>query len=187
MNGCCAVSLALIHYPVYNKAGDVIASAVSNLDLHDISRAAKTYGIEDFFVVTPLVDQQALVKRIAAHWTAGAGARYNPDRKEALQVIRLATSLEDVVATVKARGEGRPILVVTDARPDEKNIGFNRCSEILQTGRPVVILFGTAWGLSRELIQSADYILEPIFGPTPYNHLPVRSAVAVVLDRFFGR
>jgi hypothetical protein len=77
--------------------------------------------------------------------------------------------------------------VVTDARPDEKNIGFNRCSEILQTGRPVVILFGTAWGLSRELIQSADYILEPIFGPTPYNHLPVRSAVAVVLDRFFGR
>ena len=181
------VSLALIHYPVYNKAGDVIASAVSNLDLHDISRAATTYGIEDFYVVTPLLDQQALINRITAHWTEGAGAIYNPDRKEALQVIRVVSCLEDVITTVEGRGGGRPILVATDARARKGNIGFSRCFQLVRDGRPLVILFGTAWGLSSKLIESADYTLEPILGPTDYNHLPVRSAVAVILDRFFGR
>ncbi|MCP4687771.1 MAG: RNA methyltransferase, partial [Desulfobacterales bacterium] len=31
--------LALLHYPVVNKNGEPVASAVTNLDLHDISRA----------------------------------------------------------------------------------------------------------------------------------------------------
>ncbi len=180
------VSLALIHYPVYNKGGDVIASAVSNLDLHDIARAAKTYGVENVYVVTPLLDQQSLVKRIVGHWTAGAGGRYNPDRKKALELIRLAGCLDEVITALESRGQGRPIVVVTDARPQAGSIGFSDCYQMLKSGRPVLMLFGTAWGLAHPVIRAADYILEPIFGPTDYNHLPVRSAVAVVLDRFFG-
>ena len=54
--------VALIHYPVVNKNGETIASALTNLDLHDISRAAKTYGLEAFCVVTPLEDQKDLVE-----------------------------------------------------------------------------------------------------------------------------
>jgi hypothetical protein len=72
--------VALIHYPVVDKNGDIIASAVTNLDLHDISRAAKTYGLKSFYVVTPLEDQRELVERIISHWTNGIGAAYNPKR-----------------------------------------------------------------------------------------------------------
>jgi hypothetical protein len=179
------VSLALIHHPVYNKRGDVIASAVSNLDLHDISRAAKTYGIETFYVVTPLTDQQALVKRITSHWTQGAGAVYNPDRKAALELIKVVGRLEDAVDDLRLAGGGTPLVLATDARFHAGSISFRRCSEMLAGEVPVLILFGTAWGLSRQIMEGADYILEPIVGPTDYNHLSVRSAVAIVLDRFF--
>lgn len=180
------VSLALIHHPVYNKRGDVIASAVSNLDLHDISRAARTYGIKTFYVVTPLTDQQALVKRITSHWKHGAGAVYNPDRKEALELIKVVPRLEDAVDDLRRDDRGTPLVVVTDARFHAGSISFSRCSEMLNGEVPVLILFGTAWGLSRQIMEGADYILEPIVGPTDYNHLSVRSAVAIVLDRFFG-
>ena len=37
--------LALVHYPVVNRRGEVIVSALINLDLHDIARAAKTFGV----------------------------------------------------------------------------------------------------------------------------------------------
>jgi hypothetical protein len=106
--------LALIHHPVYNKNGEVIASAVSNLDLHDISRAAKTYGVRAFYIVTPLADQRELAERILSHWTEGVGARYNPDRSEALRLIRVAVSLRAVRDEIAANGEGVPVTVVTD-------------------------------------------------------------------------
>jgi len=70
--------VALTHYPVVNKNGNVIASALTNLDLHDISRAAKTYGLKSFFVVTPLEDQKELAERIISHWTDGFGSAFNP-------------------------------------------------------------------------------------------------------------
>ncbi len=50
-----------------NKKGEIIASAVTNLDLHDIARAARTFGVGRFFVVTPLADQKRLVEKIVAH------------------------------------------------------------------------------------------------------------------------
>ena len=42
----------------------MIASAVTNLDLHDIARAARTYAVDGVYVVTPLEDQRALVERL---------------------------------------------------------------------------------------------------------------------------
>jgi hypothetical protein len=47
------IYLALLHYPMYNKRGEIITTSITNLDLHDISRAARTYGAEGFFVVHP--------------------------------------------------------------------------------------------------------------------------------------
>jgi hypothetical protein len=60
--------VALAHYPVVNKNGDIITSAVTNLDLHDISRVVKTYGVRSFYVTTPLEDQKTLIKKIVSHW-----------------------------------------------------------------------------------------------------------------------
>jgi hypothetical protein len=179
--------LALMHHPVYNKKGEVIASAVSNLDLHDISRAAKTYGAQAFYVLTPLADQRRLVARIVSHWTHGVGARYNPDRGAALKLVRIEASLDAVVDEISGRGQGRPTTVVTDARPHLETISYAGLSGMLKSERPILLIFGTAWGLTREFIETADYVLAPIMGPTGYNHLSVRSAAAIVLDRLFGQ
>ena len=179
--------LALIHHPVYDINGEVIASAVSNLDLHDISRAATTYGVRAFYVVTPLEDQRKLVERIVSHWTEGAGARYNPDRCEALRLIRVAVSLEAVQGEIARDNDGAPVTVVTDARAHERNISYDVLAEMIKGEAPYLLLFGTAWGLTKEFIDQADYVLAPIMGVNGYNHLSVRSAAAIVLDRLLGK
>ena len=46
--------VALIHHPVVNKNGMIIGSAVTNMDLHDIARAGRTFGVRGYYVVTPL-------------------------------------------------------------------------------------------------------------------------------------
>jgi hypothetical protein len=179
--------LALIHHPVYNINGEVIASAVSNLDLHDISRAAKTYGTGAFYVVTPLEDQRRLVEQIVSHWTEGLGAKYNPDRCEALRLIKVAVSLDDVRDDIARNGECAPATVVTDARPHARNISYDALAEMIKGEHPYLLVFGTAWGLTREFIEEADYVLAPIIGRSGYNHLSVRSAAAIVLDRLLGQ
>ena len=52
----------------------------------------------------------------------------------------------------------------------------------------MLVVFGTGWGLAPEVIRSADAILEPIRASieTRYNHLSVRSACAITLDRLLG-
>ena len=178
--------VALIHYPVVNKNGEVIASAVTNLDLHDIARASKTYGVIGYYVVTPLEDQKALVEKIISHWVTGVGAAYNPVRREALELIRVKDSVAAVIEDIRNRGEGMPKTVVTSAREYPRSIGYETFREMLETGSPYLLNFGTAWGLSESLISEADYVLNPIKGKCGYNHLSVRSAVSVILDRVMG-
>jgi len=179
--------LALIHHPVYDKNGAIIASAVSNLDLHDISRAAKTYGVRAFYIVTPLEDQRKLVERIVSHWTEGVGGDYNPDRRDALELIRVAAALEDVKEEIARNGGGLPATVATDAKPHPRNISYEQMREMIRGEHPHLLLFGTAWGMTPEYIHQSDHVLAPIMGLSGYNHLSVRSAVAIVLDRLFGR
>ena len=175
--------LALAHYPVVNKNGEIIASAITNLDLHDISRAAKTYGVKSYYVVTPLEDQQALAKKIIGHWLAGAGADYNPDRGSALELIRIISSLAEAAEHIKSVENEYPKIVATSARRYPKNISFGKFRSLLEEDRPHLLVFGTAWGLAESFISNADYVLEPISGIEAYNHLSVRAAAAVVLDR----
>jgi len=170
-----------------NKNGDTIASAITNLDLHDIARAAKTYGVKSFYVVTPLLDQKKLVHKIVTHWATGAGAQYNPMRCEALELIKINDSLDEVRDDIANEGFGYPKTVVTSAKKNSRNIYFNKFRKLLKGDSAYLLIFGTAWGLSEEIIQKADYLLEPIEGKTGYNHLSVRSVVAIILDRLIGR
>jgi len=178
--------LALTHYPVINKRGDIIASALTNLDLHDISRAAKTYGVKSFYVVTPLSDQKVLAKKIIAHWTGGAGAVYNPDRRSALELIKVMDSLIDVAEDINNIENCYPKTVTTCARRYPASIGCAEFRDLLESGLPYLLIFGTAWGLAESLITEADFVLEPIMGTRGYNHLSVRSAAAIILDRLLG-
>ena len=179
--------MALVHYPVVNKHGEIIASAVTNLDLHDISRSAKTYGVRAFYVVTPLADQKELVEKIAAHWLKGIGGTYNPKRKEALKLIVVKNTLDEVLDHIRKDAGDAPKTIVTSAHQNPRNISFKRFSEMLQDGNPYLLILGTGWGLSESLIAEADYVLNPVLGNTGYNHLSVRSAAAVMLDRVLGR
>jgi hypothetical protein len=183
------VHLALVHYPVVNKSGETIAAALTALDLHDIARAAKTYGARCFYVVTPLHDQATLVDRLVAHWTRGAGAVYNPARKEALELVKVRESLEAVTEELvrSAGGTTRPCSVVTSARSHEGAIDFGSLRRTLHSAAgPFLLVFGTAWGLAEEVVRNADHILAPIRGPADYNHLSVRCAAAIILDRLLG-
>lgn len=178
--------VTLIHYPVVNKQGQCIASAVTNLDLHDIARAVKTYGGLGFYVATPLTDQKVLVERIVSHWTSGVGGEHHPKRKQALELIRVADSLEAVCEDIRQREGISPKTVVTSAKQRNGSIGFAGLRAILEEETPVLLVFGTAWGLAEEVLRQADYSLAPIAAQTEYNHLSVRCAAAVVLDRLFG-
>lgn len=178
--------VALAHYPVVNKNRDVIASAVTNLDIHDISRTAKTYGIGLFYVVTPLEDQKILINRIVSHWTNGYGAGYNALRKAALELVRVEESLDAAREHISSFGHGLPKVVATCARRFGQSIGYDGLREKLKSGEPYLLVFGTAWGLADQLLNAADFILEPVRGSAVYNHLSVRCAAAVILDRLLG-
>lgn len=178
--------VALTHYPVVDKRGDLITSAVTNLDLHDISRAVKTYGVKSYYVVTPLVDQQGLVHKIISHWTNGSGAVYNPARRSALEMIKVKDTIGDVVEDIKDLENIYPKTVVTSARRYTTSTGYKEFREILKSGKPHLLVFGTAWGLAEPFIAEADYTLESIMGPTGYNHLSVRTAAGIILDRLLG-
>ncbi len=169
-----------------NKKGNIIASAVTNLDLHDMSRAAKTYGVRSFYVVTPLADQQELVERIVDHWVKGVGSTYNPKRREALELVRIKNSLDEVADHIRDSVGCAPKTVVTSAKRSTGNISFDRFRRMLRGDNLYLLIFGTAWGLTNDFIADADYILDPVMGNTGYNHLSVRSATAVILDRLFG-
>jgi hypothetical protein len=180
--------LGLLHYPVYNKNHERIASAITSFDLHDLSRLARTYGVKRFFVITPLTDQQDLAERIVRHWTAGYGASYNPTRKEALELIAVSPSLEDCLQQIERLEGEKAAVVATDASSKNgRTITYPEATRMIGSGKPVLLLLGTGWGLDDEIFRDADYILDPVWGPTEYNHLSVRSAGAIILDRLVGR
>jgi hypothetical protein len=181
------LSIALIHFPVYDKNRKIVTTAVTNLDLHDIARAARTYGLYRYYVVTPLDEQKELAIRIAAHWRNGWGAVYNPNRKEALDLITVSDKLQDAVEDLEKESGNKVKIVATGARGNLANISFRDMGKLLEDSDcSYLLIFGTGWGLADEILAKADYVLEPIRGAGEYNHLSVRSAAAIIMDRLTG-
>ena len=123
-------------------------------------------------------------EQVIRHWTEGYGAWYNRDRKEAMEGVEVVPSLEAAEEAVRGREGESPRLITTDAAPkDGKALSFPEAGVMLAGGRPVLLLLGTAWGLHRDVLRRADSVLEPVRGVNGYNHLSVRAAAAVILDR----
>lgn len=182
------LAIALLHYPVYNKHREVVTTALTNLDQHDIARSSKTFGLDRFYIVTPSVDQRKLAERISGHWQDGWGASYNPDRKEALDIVRICPSLAAAVADFQGCFSKPVKTAVTGASLRQGNIPLSRFRQLLEErDQPYLLLLGTGWGLTDECFTEADIILESIAGNGTYNHLSVRSAAAIMLDRLKGR
>lgn len=179
------IAIALVHYPIVDRRGDRVTTAVTNLDIHDLARTSRTYGVERVYLVTPLVEQQHLVERILHHWRQGHGASYNPKRAEALKLVTLVASLEDALADWKTISGQEPWPVLTGAAC-QGGISFRSCREKLAE-QALLLILGTGWGLAPELFERGWTVLEPIVGAgDTYNHLPVRSAAAIMLDRLLG-
>ena len=176
------LNVALMHYPMKDKQGDTVATAITNLDLHDISRSCRTYSVENYYVVTPIVAQREIASRVINHWMDGFGSTYNPNRMEAFSHTMLMDSLSEAVLDIEKRHKKRPLIVATTARPDRATITAKHLG-VISEEQPVLIIFGTGWGFADEVLETADYILEPIEGVGEFNHLSVRSAVAILLDR----
>ena len=182
------VYVALLHYPVYDKNGLIVTTAVTNMDIHDIARSGRTYGIRSFYVVTPVKALQKLARKIIDHWEQGYGSQYNVTRKEALALARIKDTLDDVLIDIERECGEKPLLVVTSARPGSHRTSFAELRDMLiKKSQPFLLLLGTGWGLTETIFSQSDYVLEAIEGPTDYNHLSVRSAAAIILDRLLGR
>lgn len=178
-----------VHYPVLDRNGAKSSSAVTGMDIHDIARACRTYGIKKYLIVTPFATQRAMVKRIVGHWTEGWGAEHNPDRKEAFKTVKLFSTINCALDWVRTREKRKPYKIATTAK--ERGISVHWLSlkrAILEKDLSPVFIFGTSWGLHNEVLAASDVVMRPITGGYGnWNHLSVRSAVSITLDRFFGR
>jgi hypothetical protein len=181
------LAIALVHYPVLDSKGEVVTTAITNLDVHDLARSARTYGVSDYFLVHPILAQRELVSRICEHWRDGSSGRRIPDRKFALELVRPVTSLDEVTLALGGRAEVE--IWATAARELGASLRLSEARARLEVeGKPVLVVFGTGWGLARDVIDGADALLEPIraAAATGYSHLSVRAACAIVLDRLLG-
>jgi len=183
-----AVSIALVHYPVKDKQGRIAATSITNFDIHDISRTARTYGLDQFYIINPMPSQKEFAGRIIRHWREGFGSLYNPSRGVALEIASVMDDLSQVMDDIRERTGGKgPVFVGTSARILPHTIRFEQLRDQIREGEQhFCLVFGTGWGLHPSLLGEIDLMLEPIRGVGDYNHLSVRAAVAIILDRLLG-
>lgn len=182
------LSFCLLHYPVLLEGKKCGASSLTNLDIHDIARISRSYGMGPFYVVTPLEDQLRLLQAILRHWQAAEGPA-RKDRSRALSLVRGVRSLEDAMEQAAARSGTTPRLVATSAAWPEKKRAAPPLTPAAVRGwlreGPVLLCLGTARGLAPEVLARCDGRMRPLrfLGD---NHLSVRSAAAILADRILG-
>ena len=116
----------------------------------------------------------------------GHGAEYNPTRKEALLKTVVKNNLDEVVNEITEETGIKPCVIVTGARQAPQSIGYEALKKEFKKKKPHLLVFGTGWGLEKNLIKNADHSLLPIEGINGFNHLPVRGAISIILDRLLG-
>lgn len=182
------IFLALLHHPVLDRNGRIITSAITSLDLHDLARSARTYGVRAVYVVHPVPEQREFARSVIEHWRIGYGRSFDSRRVEALELIEIVTDLDTAVAAAQRVAGRRPAIVHTSAR-EEQGISFTAMRERMaqNDAAPFLILLGTGFGLAPAARERTDLALEAIRGPGDYNHLSVRAAASIILDRLCGR
>ena len=216
-----ALFVALVHFPVTDRNGRIVTSAITSLDLHDIARSSRTYGVAGFFVIHPIQDQRDFATRVIDHWQTGYGRQFDSRRREALDLIRVVTDLDEAIVEIEQKEGARPTIVYTSARalteterpgeappapvnasltaaepgkgldrtaPRAERLSYAELRARLERSDtpPVLLLFGTGFGMAPAVLERADLALPPVFGPGAYNHLSVRAAAGIILDRLRG-
>ncbi len=189
------IYISLLHHPMVNKNGDEVTTSVTNLDIHDIARSAKTFGVDRYYIVNPEPDQQKIVARILGHWHEEVSKVYHPKRAEALNLVQYAFTFEEVCNEILKQDGQAPFVVMPDAKPLNESWTYAHLRKTLENQslpgdneqlQPLMIVFGTGWGIAPRFYSHIHKPLEPILGTGTYNHLSVRAAAAIILSRLFG-
>lgn len=181
------VALGLLHYPIMDREKKIVATNITNFDVHDIARACTVYGVDQYYLIHPMEEQRMFVDRILDHWRVGLGAKYNPSRSRALSRVKTAPSLE----AARADWDPAAMALGTHARP-VPGTRLWTCPELKQhlqqPDTSCFLVFGTGFGMTDEYMQGLDGVLESLRGAPPkdFRHLSVRSAVSIYLDRILG-
>ena len=176
--------VALLHHPARSRDDQIVTTSITNMDIHDIARSSRTFGVRRFFVVHPIPGLRALAERVVEHWRSGYGSRYNPSRREAISLVEVEPDLDHVLAAIEQDAGRLPRLVGTSARARPGMISMDQLArEIDIAQEPSLLVLGTGYGLADEMLDRCDVLLEPIRGNDEYNHLSVRAAAAIILDR----
>ena len=186
------LALGLVHHPILDREKKIVATNVTNFDIHDIARASTVYGVERYYIIHPMQEQLMFVDRILDHWRIGPGSKFNPFRRTALKNVFTAPSLEAAKKHWLGETGETCFTVATHAHP-VPGTQFYSCQELHDEIRkpdvkPCFLLFGTGFGMTEDYMQACDGVLESIRGapPNDYRHLSVRSAVSIYLDRIMG-
>ena len=177
----------LLHQHMVNKQNELVTTSLTLIDVHDIARSATTYGATGYFIAHPSPEIRSLARSLQEHWLKGYGSTYNSNRKEALSITRVVEGLDDAISEIVSDTGTIPLLVGTSAKNGDSRLSYEKARELFKENQPVLMMLGTGWGMSEQLLARCDYILAPINGPTPFNHLSVRSAAAIMLDRLLGK
>ena len=167
----------------------VLLSACSSGPKYKIEDVYKrqAYGVAAYYVVHPVAAQRQLVERILGYWHEGPGQSQNDFRREALSHVRVVSTMDEAIDAIHREQGMRPAVIGTSARPLGPAVSAQELrAEFQQQARPLLLVMGTGWGLTEEFMSHVDRVLEPIQGTAPYNHLSVRSATAIILDRLFA-
>ena len=180
------LGVALVHHPVFDRAKKTVATNITNFDIHDIARASRTYGVDDYYIIHPSQEQLMFVSRILDHWRVGAGKKFNPMRRTALTMVKPIESLEKAISDMNSSDLQ---IVATSAKEGDQipMWSFKETRQLMQE-KDTLLVFGTGFGLAPEAMAQCHACIEPIrgFGQEDYRHLSVRSAVSICLDRLRG-
>jgi tRNA (guanine37-N1)-methyltransferase len=173
--------VALLHYPMRDRLGETVTTALTTLDLHDMARSCRTFGVARFYIVHPIEPQRAIAERILLHWK-GDEARHDY-RGDALNRVRVVTTLEEALFDAQTHAGQDVRLIATTARQVPESMSISAARALAD---PAMILFGTGFGMHEDLLHRCDHVLDPVQSISDYNHLSVRSACAILLDRLHG-
>lgn len=182
--------VALLHNDMKLKDGRTGNTSVTTIDIHDIARSSTTYGVKDFFIVTSLLDQQNLVATMLGFWQESSqGEQYNKQRHNALKHVRVKNDLDEVIQAIEKKEGVPPLIIGTSARDVDMVaplITYFDQEKVWKSKRPVLFIFGTGYGIDESLLKKCDFMLPPLQGFSSFNHLSVRSAVGIILDKWLG-
>lgn len=176
-----------MHHPVVDRFDNIYTTAITNMDVHDIARSSCTFGLAQYYIVTPILAQRELANTMTSFWIEGGGLKRNKDRSRAMSLINVQETLENAIAHEQEICGQKPLIIATSAKLQKNSISYECGREIIKKSPSTIVIFGTGHGLAKSITEGADYVLEPVYGAHDYNHLSVRSAAAIILDRLAGR